>query len=395
MRRFCKWALVFGMVLTTSETRAQRDQLKVKVGDQAPELGFEELLQAPPGTVANWDNLAGKVVVLEYWATWCGPCVAAFPHFNELIEKYKGQPIQFISITYEKRKLIEPFIQKKPIHAWVGLDTDKSMHRAYGVRGVPRTILVDKQGRIVGITSPKFLTEKIIDELLAGKPLSLPGMAGEKPTGEDTDDGPQPLFEVLIRPATGENQSFSRSSGQFEATGYRLPDAVAFAYQTSSTRVVVDCELPKDRIDFRVRVPADNGRLYTYLQQALEAAFGFQALRETREVEVLVLTAPDGAGPALTPTASTGGSYFSSERGRLNGVKQSAAEIGHRLEPFVKLPVVDETGLDGTFDWRISYDEQVEADLLKQFEKELGLKAARERRKIEMLVLRPAANNGD
>ena len=46
------------------------------------------------------DSLKGKVVVLEFWTTWCGPCVAAIPHLNELSEKYADKPVQFIAISF-------------------------------------------------------------------------------------------------------------------------------------------------------------------------------------------------------------------------------------------------------------------------------------------------------
>src|SRR5215470_13148870 len=104
-----------------------------QVGEAAPPLGLETMLQAPVGFQPSWASLRGNVVVLEFWATWCGPCIAAIPHLNEVADHFKGKPIQFIAITDEDEKVVGPFLRKKPIHAWVGLDTDKSMLDAYGV----------------------------------------------------------------------------------------------------------------------------------------------------------------------------------------------------------------------------------------------------------------------
>ena len=59
-----------------------------QVGEAPPPLGLETILQAPLGTQASWAILKGKVVVLEFWATWCGPCIAAFPHLNEMAEQF-------------------------------------------------------------------------------------------------------------------------------------------------------------------------------------------------------------------------------------------------------------------------------------------------------------------
>ena len=61
-------------------------------GTPAPPLDTLKLLQARLGARADWASLKGKVVVLEFWATWCSPCVASLPHFNELVESLDPQP---------------------------------------------------------------------------------------------------------------------------------------------------------------------------------------------------------------------------------------------------------------------------------------------------------------
>ena len=127
-----------------------------KAGDPAPDIGLEKLLQAPEGTVPSWGNLRGKIIVLEFWATWCGPCVAAIPHLNKLAEKFKDQPVQFIAITKEKEPVVARFLKEKPIKAWIGLDTDSSMFKAYGITYIPRTVQVDKDGVLLGFTHPEY-----------------------------------------------------------------------------------------------------------------------------------------------------------------------------------------------------------------------------------------------
>src|SRR5439155_4111948 len=110
-----------------------------KLGAPAPELRLEKVLQAPAGTKTDWASLRGKVVVLEFWATWCAPCIAAMPHLNDLAEKFKDRRLQVIAITDESESFVAPFLQRRVIKGWVGLDEDRSVFDAYGVRGIPRT----------------------------------------------------------------------------------------------------------------------------------------------------------------------------------------------------------------------------------------------------------------
>jgi thiol-disulfide isomerase/thioredoxin len=150
-------------------------------GDQAPEIALEQLLQAPDGTKVTWESLKGKVVVLEFWATWCTPCVASIPHMNELAETFKDKPVQFIAITEEDENQMRKFLAKKPIRAWIGLDTDESVFRAYGVKGIPHTVVVDKSGRIATITYPSALTSQLLNDVLAGRKPTVPPRGDGQP----------------------------------------------------------------------------------------------------------------------------------------------------------------------------------------------------------------------
>ena len=77
----------------------------VKVGDVAPPLHLQRLIPDQP-VDTSLDALKGKAVVLEFWATHCGPCVEAIPHLNELVDQFAGR-IQFVSVTAEDPPLAQ------------------------------------------------------------------------------------------------------------------------------------------------------------------------------------------------------------------------------------------------------------------------------------------------
>ena len=114
MKRLGLFALL-GLVLGSLLTAA------VKVGDCGPAIHFDKLLPEQPAANASFEALAGKAVVLEIWATWCGPCVGAIPHLNELAEKFKDRPIVFLSVTNEEPAVVEGLLKKRPISGLVGI----------------------------------------------------------------------------------------------------------------------------------------------------------------------------------------------------------------------------------------------------------------------------------
>ncbi len=73
----------------------------VSFAKPAPDFSVAKVLNAPVKSVKSLKDLKGKVVFLEYWATWCGPCVASIPHMNRLEEALKGEPVVFLSVTDE------------------------------------------------------------------------------------------------------------------------------------------------------------------------------------------------------------------------------------------------------------------------------------------------------
>jgi thiol-disulfide isomerase/thioredoxin len=137
-----------------------------KIGDLAPPIFFEDALQVTSSSDLAWSSLRGNVVVLEFWATWCGPCLAATPHLNELADRFRGRPVVFISVTDEPREKVEPFLQGWTFKSRIGLDTDRSSFLDYRVGGIPRTVLIDRSGVIRDVTLPKMLRADAIEALL-------------------------------------------------------------------------------------------------------------------------------------------------------------------------------------------------------------------------------------
>ena len=117
--------------------------------DRKPAPDFE--VTDLSGSPLKLSAFQGSVILLDFWATWCPPCRAEIPHFKQLYAGYKGKGLQVIGLSVgEKPDVVRSFAKANGITYPVGMSSD-SIEQAYGgIRGIPTTFLIDKQGRIAG-----------------------------------------------------------------------------------------------------------------------------------------------------------------------------------------------------------------------------------------------------
>ncbi|HEX4613129.1 MAG TPA: TlpA disulfide reductase family protein, partial [Urbifossiella sp.] len=116
-------------------------------------------------------SLKGKVVLLDIWATWCGPCRAMIPHERELVKKMEGKPFVLVSVSAdEKKETLTAFLEREPMpwtHWWNGQDGE--ILRAFRVKAFPSLYLIDAKGviRKKWVGSPEeAVLDKSIEELV-------------------------------------------------------------------------------------------------------------------------------------------------------------------------------------------------------------------------------------
>lgn len=108
-------------------------------------------LKALDGEIVRSKDLAGKVVLLNFWATWCGPCKEEMPSFERLRRQLDPQQFVLLTVTTDlQREGIKHFLSQLRLNVPVLFDEDQEVSRSYMVRGLPTTVLIGKNGTVIG-----------------------------------------------------------------------------------------------------------------------------------------------------------------------------------------------------------------------------------------------------
>lgn len=189
MNKLIRSGLAAALGLALSATAAAQDagkkpgeekpEVTLKVGDKAPPLNVEKWVKGEPVSAFE----PGKVYVVEFWATWCGPCIASIPHLTELQKKHPEVAIIGMASS-ERQKEGEPdkrlekvqeFVKEKgdEMAYRVAFEADKETATAYmkasGQRGIPCCFIVGGDGKIAYIGHPSDMDKPLTEAIAAAK----------------------------------------------------------------------------------------------------------------------------------------------------------------------------------------------------------------------------------
>jgi len=170
LKKFLLALVVGGMALLgcgTKENNAAKTAASnnhaVSESEKLPDFTLKTLA----GGEINLRQLEGqKVVVVNFWATWCGPCRNEIPDFNDVYSRYRDRGVEFLGIAVDEspETVVPEFLEKIPIAYPVLLGSQDLIYR-YGVRGLPTTFIIDRSGRIakrlVGMTFANTLENEL------------------------------------------------------------------------------------------------------------------------------------------------------------------------------------------------------------------------------------------
>ena len=146
-------AVLFTAGIASAQKTADQDGNYVKVGEQVPEFNVNLLC----GKTLNINNLKGKVVLVNFWATWCPYCVQELTRFpEEIVKKFAGKDFAVVCIDRmdgkrETQEKVEEFMKAKGYKFPVGLDEGGKVFGMFATSGIPRNYVIGKDGKIAYI----------------------------------------------------------------------------------------------------------------------------------------------------------------------------------------------------------------------------------------------------
>jgi thiol-disulfide isomerase/thioredoxin len=391
--------LTFILPATSSVTA----QETYKVGDTIKDFQVKQILNSSVAN-ANFKSLAKKLTIIDFWGTWCAPCVESIPEITALQQKYKDR-VSFLLVSNEEQLRLERFLQtRKSFTLPIILDADESIFNYFKPTSYPRYVFIDENQKVLAITGKESVNDKVISALLEKKEVTLSNIS------EVSFDTSRPLsgndnltYQSVLRPylqggRTVSNSKFMNSEyagRRILAVNMTIPTLLQIAYEGVYTRTVI--ELKDESINnfenrsnlycYDLILPKELGpQRFVIMQQDMIRNFPhIKADFVEREKKVYVLKITSHALLSKYKTKA-GKPDLVSNWNHIAVYNRDFNEVIAWVENYLGVPVVTESTLpfhlDVEFDGDMSKIDQVRQALNK-----IGLDLIEDKKVIPVLVI--------
>ena len=371
-----------------------------RVGELPPPLQLSGAIQPAKGLDPELRDLRDRVVIVEFFGTWCGGCISALPHANEIVARFGEREFDYVFVSEEDPDSLREFVGKNEVGPALLVDDNGRTASGWGINRWPTAVVIGRDGRVAAITHPTELTDQVIEQLLDRQPIEVDAVALTTEPDLDweaTASVAAPADEILGQAVLRKSRATQSAvrvgdDGTIVADGASIENLLAIAGDAR----VYDVEHDVPDLDagqtYRVSIRAPDGSPATarrQLRDLIETSFGATLSVEPMTSEFIVITRiPDAPEPTKSDYEGGGGG-----RWHEGTVKVRAATIEF-LGRLVAMDhdmsfkrSLDESGLDGTYDFEFQYTEGDDASLNAALAN-YGLKFTKEPRTLNTVSLR-------
>ncbi|MBB6131716.1 TlpA family protein disulfide reductase [Mucilaginibacter lappiensis] len=199
---------IFLIIVIGCYPSANYGQVKpLKIGDQVPDVILSQISKATVSTT-KLSDYKGKLLILDFWATWCSPCVSMLYKTDSLQKAFDGKA-QFLPVTYQDKKTVGDFLNKLNTVRHLKLTSviaDSVLNNLFEHSSIPFYAWVDSQGELIATTEANQITKANIEKVINGDLSTIKSIAGQRPRFIDLN---KPLFVTGIPLSYDQNDTIT------------------------------------------------------------------------------------------------------------------------------------------------------------------------------------------
>lgn len=402
----------------------------LSIGDTVPDLTLTNVYNYPSSTI-HLSDLKGKLVILDFWSTWCASCIREFPKMQQLQNQFSSQ-VQILMIdadTSEGETWVGSFLARRKERTGEPFSLPYILHnyqagRYFPYSEIPHYVWISRSGRLVGITNAEDVTAENIKVFLCDTSHTLLTKRDylrfnpDKPLliGENGGDDPRGfLYRSII---TGFKENLGATIGtratpdggvtRLYALNCNLWALLGIAYHSvfngyGKDRIIVESKkysktyftdntlgrLPENRYCYEIITPpVPQTEIIKYMQEDIYRNFKIGAKKEVRVMDCYVLRENQstsklktkGGEPGLDVRENTLHKYLRNE--------STSELVNEVIQPHFSIPVIDETNLPYNIDLSFPFNfHTYNSEKIIKYLHEHGLELSRTKRKLEAIVI--------
>lgn len=424
--KFKTCAAVMLLLLSQVKLPAQstNDITPLSVGDNVPDVRLEHLVNYSSGTSVNLSHFNSKLIILDFWSSWCSACISLFPHIDSLQQRFNGD-MQVLLVNAKSNISGDNALKITSILQRVKTRTGKaiSIPVVYNCAALDEYFPCDifphevwiSDGKVIAITSALEVTEANIQSALTGNKLNLHEKKDilnydtNQPLLSTTAEKENSLifFRSLI---TGYVEGIGGSSGlrmkDDKVSGYFSLNSSLFslakeAYSNEivypDNRIVVESANKYFAVSYNdtaiyhhsycydlITPPSDEATIHSYIQNDLKKYFNIDLHKEIRKAKCLVLTRDSSASIITTIDSADIDIEKETVHKYIHGY--TPAFIIKLLNRYTTLPIIDDTNSDGLININLPYNLN-DVPALQQAFAQSGFQLTREEIPLEVIVI--------